>query len=453
MQKRRVVIVGAGGRDFHNFIVFFKNNPNYEVVAFTFASEQVPAELKVFPPELAGPQYPNGIPIYPESQLEKVIKEKKADLVVLSYSDLSFDYIMDIASRAAACGASFMLLGPKDTMLESKKPVVAVCAVRTGAGKSTVSRKVVRHLWSKGYKVSIVRHPMVYMNPANMVVQEFRTIEDLDRWGVTYEEREEYEPYLEMGLPVFAGVDYTEILKKAEEAGDIVLWDGGNNDWPFFKPDLMITVADATRPGHELHYWPGSVNVRISDVIIINKTVTGGFENSVKVEKNIRKVNPRAIIIWAESRITLEPNKPELIEGKKALVIEDAPTVTHGQASFGAGYLAAIRYGAEVIDPKPIVFEKFPNSDLARTYRIWTHTGPVIPSLGYTEKQKKELEEILNTIDADVIINASPINITRIMKLNKPVIHVRYELVEISEPGVSDILDSWIEKMKSRGKL
>ncbi|MEB3846820.1 MAG: cyclic 2,3-diphosphoglycerate synthase, partial [Desulfurococcales archaeon] len=378
-KPKRVVIMGAGGRDFHNFNVVFRDNPDYEVVAFT--STQIPGiEGRRYPPELAGPLYPSGIPIVPEEELERIVKENNVDLVVLAYSDLLYDIVGRKMSAALGAGASFMILGPNDTMLLSAKPVLAVTAVRTGAGKSSVSREVVRILREKGYRVVPVRHPMAYGNLAEMAVQRFETLEDLDKYKVTIEEREEYEHYINNGVVVYAGVDYGRILEEAEKEADIILWDGGNNDWPFYKPDYMIVVADAMRPGHEVSSFPGEVNVRMADAVIINKADQASKEAVETIKKNVREVNPRAKISVAVSEVVVD--NPDAIRGKKVVVVEDSPTVTHGGSPYGAGYVAAKKYGAEIVDPKP-----YAKGIIAEMYREYKHMGPVVPSTGYSPEQ------------------------------------------------------------------
>jgi len=439
-QKRRVIIMGAAGRDFHNFNVYFRNNPNYEVVAFT--ATQIPGiEKRKYPPELSGELYPNGIPIYPEEELPNLIRERNVDIVVFSYSDVSHQYIMERAAIANAAGASFMLLGPNDTMLESTKPVIAVGATRTGCGKSTVSRKIVETLRKKGVKVAIVRHPMPYGDLTKQIVQRFETYEDLEKHKVTIEEREEYEHYIDRGFVVFAGVDYEKILREAEKEADVVLWDGGNNDFPFYRPDLFIVVADALRPGHELRYWPGSVNIRMADYVVINKVVEAEFDSIHEVENNVMAVNPDAKIILGAS--SLKVSNPELIVGKRVLVVEDGPTILHGEMPYAAGYIAARRYNAgEIVDPRP-----WAKGDLAtKAYAKYKHLGPVLPTLGYGEKEIKELEETINAVDADVVVSGTPIDITRFMKINKPVVRVEYELKEVSGPTIEQIVDEFVKK-------
>ena len=439
--KKRVIIMGAAGRDFHNFNVFFRDNPEYEVVCFT--AEQIPGiEERKYPPELAGKLYPDGIPIYPESELPELIKKYNVDLVVFSYSDVSHHYVMERAAIAAANGASYMLLGPKHTMLKSTKPVIAVGAVRTGAGKSTVSRKVAEILRKRGIKVVIVRHPMPYGDLRKQIVQRFATMEDLDRANVTFEEREEYEHYIERGFVVYAGVDYEKILREAEKEADVILWDGGNNDYPFYEPDLFIVVADALRPGHELTYWPGSVNIRMADVVIINKIAEANLESIVQIMKNIRVVNPKAKILLGASVIRVED--PEAISGKRVLIVEDGPTVTHGEMAYGAGYVASIMYGAkEIVDPRKWVK---PGTDLARAYEKYPHMKFVLPTLGYSDKEKREVEEVINASDADVVVSGTPIDLSRVLRVNKPIIRVRYELEEFGECKLEDIIDEFLKK-------
>ncbi len=437
---RRVVIMGAAGRDFHNFNVFFRNNEGYEVVAFTAA--QLPNIAgRIYPPELAGPLYPNGIPIYPEEELPRIIREKEVDLVVFSYSDVSHQYIMERAAMAQACGADFMLLGPKSTMLKSSKPVIAVTAVRTGAGKSPTSRRVSRILRSKGLRVSVVRHPMPYGDLRKQVVQRFASLEDLDRHNATIEEREDYEPHLRLGNVVFAGVDYEKILGEAEKEGDVILWDGGNNDFPFYKTDLLITVVDPLRAGHELTYWPGSVNVRMADVVIISKVDTACYSDIERVMSNVERVNPRAKIITAAIPYTVD--RPELIERKRVIVVEDGPTVTHGDMGFGAGYLMARRLGADVIDPRPYAV-----GSIKETYEKYPHLSQVLPAVGYGEAQMRELEETINRSPAEAVVLGTPTDISRYLRINKPTVHVYYELQEIGPLTLEDVINEFLEKVR-----
>lgn len=444
-KRKRVIILGAAGRDFHNFNVFFRNNPDYEVVAFT--ATQIPdIEGRIYPPELAGPLYPNGIPIWSEDDLEKIIKEHDIDIAVFAYSDVSHEHVMHLASRAHAAGADFWLLGPKSTMLKSSKPVIAVTAVRTGSGKSQTSRKVAKILKDLGYKVAVIRHPMPYGDLRKQIVQRFATYEDLDKYECTIEEREEYEPHIDYGHVVYAGVDYEKILREAEKEADIILWDGGNNDFPFYEPDLWIVVADPHRPGHELKYHPGETNFRSADVIIINKVETAYPENVQKVRENIEKVNPNAIVIEAASPIFVD--KPELIKGKRVLVVEDGPTLTHGGMKYGAGYVAAKKFGAkEIIDPRPYAV-----GSIVETYKKYPHLDVILPAMGYGKKQIKELEETINRADADVVVIGTPIDLRRILNINKPAVRVRYELEEIGQPKLYDILKDFVEKCEKLKK-
>ncbi|NPV89097.1 GTPase [Coprothermobacteraceae bacterium] len=435
--KKRVIIMGAAGRDFHNFNVFFRNNEEYEVVAFT--ATQIPnIEGRKYPAELAGPLYPNGIDIYPESELDELIRKFKVDFVVFSYSDVSHEYVMHKASQAMAAGASYMLLGPAHTMVESSKPVIAVCAGRTGSGKSQTTRRVVEILRSRGKKVVVVRHPMPYGDLVAQKVQRFASYEDLDFHKCTIEEREEYEPHIDRGAVVYAGVDYEAILRQAEQEADVVIWDGGNNDFPFFKPNLMITVVDPHRPGHEVTYHPGETNVRMADVIVINKIDTANFEDIETVRENARAVNPKAIFVDGASPLFVE--SVEAIAGKRVVVVEDGPTLTHGEMSYGAGYVAAVKFGAsEIVSPRPYAV-----GTILATYEKYSQTEDVLPAMGYSEQQVKDLEETLNRVPADVIVSATPINIARLVKVNKPIVRVRYELQEIGRPTLEEII---VQKM------
>ena len=436
--KKKVIIMGAAGRDFHNFNVFFRDNEEYEVVAFT--ATQIPnIEGRKYPAELAGSLYPNGIDIYPESQLDELIKKFNVDLVVFSYSDVAHEYVMHKASQAMVAGASFMLLGPKQTMVESSKPVIAVCAGRTGSGKSQTTRRVVEILRDLGKKVVVVRHPMPYGDLVAQKVQRFATYDDLDYHKCTIEEREEYEPHIDRGAIVYAGVDYEAILRQAEQEADVVIWDGGNNDFPFYKPDLMITVVDPHRPGHEIAYHPGEVNVRMADVVVINKEDTANFEDIEEVRGNVRHVNPQAIFIDAASPLFVEDISQ--IANKRVVVVEDGPTLTHGGMSYGAGYIAAIKYGAaEIVSPKPYAV-----GTIAETYAKYGQVEEVLPAMGYSERQIKDLEETLNRVPADVIVSGTPINISRLVKVNKPIVRVMYELEEIGKPTLKDVI---MEKMR-----
>ncbi|MEO0265115.1 MAG: cyclic 2,3-diphosphoglycerate synthase [candidate division WOR-3 bacterium] len=431
--KKRVIIMGAAGRDFHNFNVFFRDNEEFEVVALT--ATQIPDIAgRKYPPELAGKLYPEGVPIYHEDELEELIKKYKVDFVVFAYSDVSHEYVMNRASRAMAAGASFMLLGPEHTMIKSSKPVISVCAVRTGSGKSQTTRKVAEILKKLGKKTVVIRHPMPYGDLTKQVVQRFGSHEDLDKHNCTIEEREEYEPHIDRGNVVYAGVDYEKILRQAEQEADVILWDGGNNDFPFFKPDLHIVVADPHRPGHEVTYHPGETNLRMADVIIINKIETAYPEDIQVVRENARASNHKAIIIEAASPIFVEDH--EKIKGKKVLVIEDGPTLTHGEMAYGAGYVAAEKYGAaEIVDPRPYAV-----GSIKETYEKYTQLEVILPAMGYSPKQLKELEDTINSVPADLVIVATPINLGKILNLNKPYVRVRYELQEIGKPDLEDII-------------
>ena len=437
-RRRKVVIMGAGGRDFHNFNVFFRNNPEYEVVAFT--ATQIPGiENRIYPPELSGPLYPKGIPILPESELPKLIRENKVDIAVLSYSDLTYDYVGHKISEVLASGADFWILGPESTMVKASKPVIAVTAVRTGSGKSTVSRKIAKILMDRNVNFAVVRHPMAYGDLAKQKVQKFKSFEDLDKYGCTIEEREEYEHYIEMGVPVYAGVDYEAILREVEKEADLILWDGGNNDLPFYKPDLHITVADALRPGQEIGTFPGEANIRMADIVIINKVNVAPKENVEKIVENVRRINPKAHIIKASSEIYVD--KPELIKGRKVVVVEDGPTVTHGELGFGAGYIAAKKYGAEIVDPRPYAVGL-----IKKIYEIYRHLKEVVPTVGYNPQQLKDLEKTLNNIPAESVILGTPSRIDTVININKPIINVRYELVERNNPTLKEIVESFCKK-------
>jgi len=431
--------MGAAGRDFHNFNVYYRNNPRYEVVAFT--ATQIPGiEKRAYPPELAGPDYPNGIPIYPEEDLPELIKKHGVNEVVFAYSDVSHEYVMHRASVALANGADFRLMGPFATMLEAKVPVVSICAVRTGSGKSQTSRRVTGILREKGFRVVVVRHPMPYGDLVKQVCQRFASREDLDKYECTIEEREEYEPHINNGIIVYAGVDYERILREAEKEADIIVWDGGNNDMSFYKPDLHIVVADPHRPGHEVAYHPGEANLRMADVVVINKVDTADPANVATVRKNVKRLNPDAIIIEAASPITVD--KPELIKGKKVLVVEDGPTITHGNMPYGAGTIAAKRLGAaEIVDPRPYAV-----GSIVKTFEGYPHLGAVLPAVGYGEEQMKELEETINKTPCDVVLIGTPIDLRRVLQLNKPAARAKYELQEIGTPTLEDILQQRFPK-------
>ena len=426
--------MGAAGRDFHNFNVYYRNNPEYDVVAFT--ATQIPGiEKRAYPPELAGPDYPNGIPIYPEKDLPELIKKYSIDEVVFAYSDVPHEYVMHQASTVLANGADFRLMGPFSTMLKAKMPVISICAVRTGSGKSQTSRRVTEILRKKSFRVVVVRHPMPYGDLTKQVCQRFASHEDLDKHECTIEEREEYEPHINNGIIVYAGVDYEIILREAEKEADIIVWDGGNNDMPFYKPDLHIVVADPHRPGHEVAYHPGETNVRMADVIVINKVDTADPANIATVRKNVKRLNPKAIVIEAASPITVD--KPELIKGKKVLVVEDGPTITHGNMPYGAGTIAAKRLGAtEIVNPRPYAV-----GSIVKTFEKYTHLGAVLPAVGYGEEQMKELEETINKTPCDVVLIGTPIDLRQVLQLNKPAARANYELKELSKPSLEDILE------------
>ena len=433
MAKDRVLVMGAAGRDFHNFNAYFRGNEAYEVVAFT--ATQIPnIEGRIYPPELAGPGYPDGIPIYPETKLTELIKDLDIDQVVFGYSDVSYDYVMHRASMVLAAGADFRLMGGKETMLKAQRPVVSICAVRTGSGKSQTSRRVSDILRKMGKQVVVVRHPMPYGDLREQICQRFASYDDLDRHKCTIEEREEYEPHIDRGMVVYAGVDYEKILREAEQEADVILWDGGNNDLPFYRPDLHIVVADPHRAGHELAYHPGEANLRLADVVVINKIDTADLEGVATVRENVRATNPDAVIIEAASPIFVED--PGAIRGKRVLVVEDGPTLTHGGMAYGAGIVAARRFGAvEIVDPRPYavgsiveIFEKYPQ------------TGPLLPAMGYGERQIEELEETINATPCDVVIVATPIDLCRVLNINRPYQRVRYELQEIGQPTLEEVL-------------
>ncbi|MGQ9560047.1 MAG: cyclic 2,3-diphosphoglycerate synthase [Candidatus Oleimicrobiaceae bacterium] len=431
--KKRVIIMGAAGRDFHNFNMYFRDCEDYEVVAFT--ATQIPdIEGRFYPPELAGPLYMRGIPIFPESDLARLIIDKKVDLVVFSYSDVSHEYVMHKAAIVNAAGADFCLLGARATMLQSKVPVVAICAVRTGCGKSQTTRRVADILRRMGKRVVIVRHPMPYGDLRKQRVQRFATYDDLDRHECTIEEREEYEPHLDRGTVVYAGVDYAAILAEAEKEAEVILWDGGNNDIPFFRPQLHITVVDPLRAGHEVTYYPGETNLRMADVVVINKETTAAFEDIESVRANIMDVNPRAIVVDAASPIALD--KPELVRGRRVLVVEDGPTLTHGEMSYGAGVVAAQKYGArELVDPRP-----FLKGSLVATFDKYPDIGTLLPAMGYGQRQIKDLQATINACDCDTVIIGTPIDLRRVVRIKHPAVRVRYELQEIGSPTLEEII-------------
>ncbi len=433
MTKIRTIIMGAAGRDFHNFNTFFRGNGKYEVVAFT--ATQIPnIEGRKYPSLLAGELYPDGIPIYPEAELQALIKNEKIDQVVFAYSDVPHDYVMDKAALVNAAGADFRLMGTTNTQIKSTKPVVAVCAVRTGSGKSQTTRRVSLILRDMGFKVAAIRHPMPYGDLVKQKVQRFADYSDLDKHECTIEEREEYEPHLDNGVIVYAGVDYEAILREAEKEVDIVLWDGGNNDFPFYVPDLMIVVADPHRPGHELRYYPSETNVRLADVFVINKVDTANPDDVILVRNNLYSLNPNAQVIEAASPLFVDD--PDAIRGKRVLVVEDGPTLTHGEMAYGAGYVAARRFGAgEIVDPRPYAV-----GTIQDTYKKYPDTGKILPAMGYGDKMMKDLEKTIKKADVDIVLSGTPIDLTRIIKINKPIQRVRYELQEIGEPTLDTIL-------------
>jgi len=441
MQKNNVIIIGAAGRDFHNFNTYFRNNDKYNVVAFTAA--QIPdIDDRKYPAELAGSLYPNGIPIHAEEELCELIEKFNIDDCVFSYSDVTYQRVMSISAQVNAAGANFMLLGPDHTMIKSTKPVIAVCATRTGCGKSQTSRKVIETLMEQDLKVVAIRHPMPYGNLIDQKVQRFATIEDLKKHKCTIEEMEEYEPHVTRGNVIYAGVDYEAIVRAAEndpDGCDVILWDGGNNDFSFYKPDLTITVADPHRPGNELSYYPGEVNLRLADVVIINKMDTASPEGIQTVRESISKVNPNAIVIDGASPIKVD--KPDVIRGKRVLVVEDGPTLTHGEMKIGAGTVAAQKYNAaECIDPRPFTVGK-----LSETFRIYPNIGKLLPAMGYSKQQIKDLEATIENADCDSVIIGTPIDLNRIVKINKPNTRVYYDLQEIGHPDLQEILGDFIK--------
>ncbi len=429
---KKLIIMGAAGRDFHNFNVLYRDNSDYEVIAFT--ATQIPdIEGRVYPAVLAGKLYPNGIPIYAENELPQLIKQHQIDEVVFAYSDVPYTYVMDKAAMVNAAGASFTLIGAQQTMVKSTKPVVAVCAVRTGVGKSQTTRKVCDTLKGMGLNVVAIRHPMPYGDLAKQAVQRFASYADLDLHETTIEEREEYEPHIDRGIVVYAGVDYEAILREAEKEADVIVWDGGNNDTSFYMPDLYITLVDPHRPGHELTYYPGGTNVRLADVIVINKVDTASPEGMATVRESIRSVNPQAVVIEGASPIFVED--ADLVRGKRVLVIEDGPTLTHGEMTYGAGVVAAHKLGAELVDPRPYAVES-----IAATFRKYNHLADLLPAMGYGGKQVKDLEETIAHVPCDTVLVATPIDLRRVLKLEKPSTRVRYELQEIGMPTLTDVL-------------
>ncbi|KUK50213.1 MAG: Cobalamin synthesis protein P47K [candidate division TA06 bacterium 32_111] len=438
MKKQNIIIMGAAGRDFHNFNVFFRNNDDYHVAAFT--ATQIPDIAgRKYPAELSGIQYPEGIPIFPEEDLPTLIQRYNIDQVILAYSDLPHQYVMERASIVLAAGADFRLMGTRNTMLKAQVPVVSVCATRTGSGKSQTTRKVTQILKEMGKKVVVIRHPMPYGDLTKQIWQRYENYSDLDRYQCTIEEREEYEPHLDLGNIVYAGVDYGEILKRAEEEADIIVWDGGNNDMPFYQPDLHIVVTDPHRVGHEKSYYPGAVNLRMADIVVINKIDTANSENIAQLRTNIHLLAPEAILIEAASPIQVD--QAETIRGKKVIVIEDGPTLTHGEMQFGAGVVAAQKYGAkEIIDPRPYAV-----GSIKETYQKFPHIGALLPAMGYGPEQTKELEATINNSDAELVIIGTPIDLSRVMKIDKAYVRVRYELQEIGKPDLQEVLQKYFQ--------
>ena len=433
MARIRTLIMGAAGRDFHNFNTFYRDNEKYEVVAFT--ATQIPnIEGRKYPAALAGELYPEGIPIYPESELETLIKKEKVDQVLFAYSDVPYEYVMHKAALVNAVGADFRLMGTANTQIKSTKPVVGVCAVRTGSGKSQTTRRVSLILRDMGYKVAAIRHPMPYGDLVKQKVQRFADYSDLDKHECTIEEREEYEPHIDNGVIVYAGVDYEAILREAEKEVDIVLWDGGNNDFSFYQTDLLIVVADPHRPGHELRYYPGETNVRMADVFVINKVDTAAPDDVIVVRNNLFAANPDAVVIEGASPLFVDD--PDAIRGKRLLVVEDGPTLTHGEMAYGAGYVAARRFGAgEIVDPRPYAV-----GSIKATYEKYPSTGAILPAMGYGDQMMRDLEATINAADVDLVLSGTPIDLTRVIKINKPIQRVRYELQEIGEPTLKSIL-------------
>ncbi|HHT90942.1 MAG: cyclic 2,3-diphosphoglycerate synthase [Bacillota bacterium] len=444
MSRTNVIIIGAAGRDFHNFNTYYRDKEKYNVVAFT--ATQIPdIHGRKYPPELAGQLYPAGIPIYEQGELVDLIKKYNVDDCVFSYSDLHYVDVMNLSSVVNAAGSNFILLAPRQTMIRSKKPVIAVCATRTGTGKSQTSRKVAEYLMEQGLKVVAIRHPMPYGDLAAQKVQRFSTIDDLAKHKCTIEEMEEYEPHIERGNVIYSGVDYEAILREAEsdpEGCDLILWDGGNNDFPFFETDLMITVADPHRAGHELSYYPGEVNMRLADVVVINKIDSAAPENVEIVRESIRKVNPEAVVIDGASPIQVED--PTLIKGKRVLIVEDGPTLTHGEMKLGAGTIAAQKYGAaEIVDPRAQAVGK-----LAETYAIYPHVGRLLPAMGYSDQQRADLAATIARVDCDSVIIGTPIDLNRIVTIQQPTTRVYYDLQEIGKPDLAEVLADFMKKHK-----
>jgi predicted GTPase len=429
---RRAIIMGAAGRDFHNFNTYFRDNPGYDIVAFTVAQiseldQKAGVEKRIYPPILAGQHYPNGIKMYPETRLEELVEELEIDECYFSYSDISHKYLHDEASRVQAVGATFVILGPKDTMITTNKPLISICASRTGSGKSPTSRWLVSWLKELGHKVIVIRHPMPYGDLVEQIIQRFETYDDLDKYNCTIEEREDYEPHLDNGAIVYSGVDYARILERVEEEADIIIWDGGNNDLPFYHPKLHIVLVDPHRAGHELSYYPGKTNVRIADIIIISKANTADPKDISQVEKNVKSINSDAVIIRANMKITVEDEGR--VKGKRVLVVEDGPTLTHGEMKYGVATIKARELGAEIVDPRP-----FAKGSIKGIYDLWPHLGKVLPAIGYSESQIKDLCETINSVPCDLVLLGTPSDLRRYFNVNKPILRVKYEFEEVT-PG------------------
>ncbi|KRT66703.1 MAG: hypothetical protein XU11_C0005G0031 [Candidatus Dadabacteria bacterium CSP1-2] len=441
VSKRKVVIMGAAGRDFHNFNIFFRNKKYYEVIAFTAA--QIPnIEKRIYPPELSGGLYPKGIPIYPESRIKEILEKNKVDEAILAYSDLSNEEVMEKASIVLSYGADFRLMGPYSTMLKSKKPVISVCAVRTGSGKGVTTRKIIRILREKGYKAVVVRHPMPYGDLKKQICQRFSKYEDLGKNDCTLEEIEEYEPHIREGVVVYAGVDYSEILKEVEKEANIIIWDGGNNDLPFFKPDLHIVIADARRAGHEVSYYPGQANLMMADIVIINKVKTAKKKDVTLIKENVKRLNPKAKIIMADMPKYID--KPQLVMKKRVLVVEDGPTLTHGGLSYGAGALEAKRLKAKIIDPRP-----YATRSIKEVYKKYPHIWKVLPAIGYGKAQMEDLEKTINRVPCDTVLIGTPIDLGRYIKINKLYARVTYDIKEIGKPSLEGIISGFISHLSN----
>jgi predicted GTPase len=445
MSRRKILIMGAAGRDFHNFNTVYRDNKDYEVVAFT--ATQIPdIEGRKYPAKLAGKLYPKGIPIHSETELVTLITKHNVDEVVFSYSDVPYSYVMSRSALVNACGADFKLLGGFPTMLKCDKPIIAVCAVRTGCGKSQTTRKVCENLKAMGLKAAVVRHPMPYGDLTKQICQRFGNLKDLDKHKCTIEEREEYEPHIMRGQVVYAGVDYGVILENAAAESDVVVWDGGNNDMPFYLPDLFITVVDPHRPGHERSYYPGESNLLLSDVVVINKIDTASNDGIEMVRESIRAMNPGAIVVDAASPIHVDD--PAKIRGKKVLVVEDGPTLTHGEMTYGAGVVAAQKFGAaELVDPRPYTV-----ASITKTYEKYPEIGTLLPAMGYGDQQMKDLQKTINATKCDAVVIATPIDLAKLIKINKPTVRVQYELQEIGAPSLGDVLNDFFTPEKPKAK-